>query len=140
MPKIKISDDAAKTINPGYKKVYRFYSNETGYALGDVIANHDEEIDKDSYTLVDPLNELNQTTINNYKVRELQVPVFINGDQVYDDSAVTEKREYCNKEMETLYPEIRRLDKPHKHYVDLSQKVLTRKKQMVKQLKDKKGE
>lgn len=36
-PRIKVSDDAIKTINPGYKKVYRFYDKETGYALGDVL-------------------------------------------------------------------------------------------------------
>lgn len=139
IPKIKISNDAIKTINPGYKKVYRFYSNETGYALGDVIANHDEEINEDSYTLIDPLNELNQTTITNYNVRQLQTPIFIDGKQVYIDPEVTEKREYCNKEMETLYPEIRRLDKPHKYYVDLSPKVLTKKKEMIKTAKKLKG-
>lgn len=137
IPKIKISDDAIKTINPGYKKVYRFYSNETGFALGDVIASYDEEINKDTYTLIDPLNELNQTTITNYSVRELQTPIFINGVQVYEDTEVSEKRDYCNREMQTLYPEIRRLDNPHKYYVDLSEKVLTKKKEMVKQAKRK---
>lgn len=137
MPKIKISDDALKTINPGFKKVYRFYSKETGYALGDLIASHDEEIEEDSYTLIDPLNELNQTTITNYNVRPLQTPIFINGSLVYEDPEVTEKRDYCTKQMETLYPEIRRLDKPHKYYVDLSPKVLTKKKQMVQKAKQK---
>ena len=43
-PRIKVSNDSIKTINPGYKKVYRFYDKETGYALGDVIALADEKI------------------------------------------------------------------------------------------------
>ena len=33
IPKIKISENVAKIINPGFKKVYRFYSKETEKAL-----------------------------------------------------------------------------------------------------------
>lgn len=133
--RIKISDDLAKVTNPGYKKVYRFYHKDTGYALGDVIAFYDEEISKDSYTLIDPANELNRQTIHDYYIRELQVPIFLNGKLVYHDNSVMDKRQYCNAEMQTLYPEIRRLDKPHKYYVDLSEKVLTKKRQMIKEHK-----
>ena len=48
IPKIKVSNDTAKTINPGYKKVYRFYDKKTGYALGDLIALHNEKISKEA--------------------------------------------------------------------------------------------
>ena len=44
IPKIKISENTEKITNPGYKKVYRLFENETGKAIGDVIAFHDEEI------------------------------------------------------------------------------------------------
>ena len=54
-PRIKVSNDSIKTINPGYKKVYRFYDKETGYALGDVIALADEKISEEKYTLVHPV-------------------------------------------------------------------------------------
>ena len=56
IPRIKVSNDSIKTINPGYKKVYRFYDKDTGYALGDVIALADESIPLDKYTLVDPID------------------------------------------------------------------------------------
>lgn len=135
IPKIKICEDAAKTINPGYKKVHRFYDKNTGYALGDVIAMHDEQITEDQYTLIDPNNELNQKTISNYKVRELQVPIFINGECIYNDLSVYDKQAYCNEQMETLYPEVRRLEKPHGYFVDLSEELLDTKKQMVKSLR-----
>ena len=70
-PRIKVSDDAIKTINPGYKKVYRFYDKETGYALGDVIAVHDEQIPLDGYTLIDPQNEFNRKYLENYTVKRI---------------------------------------------------------------------
>ena len=131
IPKIKVSNDAIKTINPGYKKVYRFYNRETGYALGDVIALADEVIPEDRYTLISPTEEWKKTTIENYNVRELQVPIFKNGIKVYETPTVKSRKEYCTKEFETLYPEIKRLENPHEYYVDLTKKLLNLKKKLI---------
>ena len=131
IPKIKVSDDSIKTINPGYKKLYRFYDKKTGYALGDVIALHNERISKSEYTLVCPTDEWKKTTISNYELRELQVPIYLNGVQVYQNPSVQERREYCKEEFKRLYPEIKRLDTPHEYYVDLSIKLLNLKKELI---------
>lgn len=136
IPKIKVSDDTIKTINPGYKKVYRFYDKTTGYALGDVIALAEEKIPKDKYTLISPTEEWKMTTITNYEVRELQVPIFKDGKQVYDVPTVSEKRDYCFKEFETLYPEIKRLENPHGYYVDLTKKLLNLKKELILSIRE----
>ncbi len=133
IPKIKVSEDSIKTINPGYKKVYRFYDKKTGYALGDVIALNDEIIPKDKFTLISPTEEWKQTTITNYEVRELQVPIYIDGKQVYKNKNIPERKEYLNNEMETLYPEIRRINNPHIYYVDLTKKLLELKKELIKE-------
>jgi len=134
--RIKVSNDAAKAINPGYKKVYRFYDKKSGYALGDVITLYEENIPKNKYTLVDPLNENNTLTITDYKVRELQVPIFEDGKLVYNDPNINEKQAYCNDEMKTLYPEVKRSENPHQYYVDLSKKLLVLKKELIKQAKN----
>ncbi|MBQ7140224.1 MAG: nicotinate phosphoribosyltransferase [Bacilli bacterium] len=131
IPKIKVSNDSIKTINPGYKKVYRFYDNKTGYALGDVIALADEIISNDEYTLIDPVDNWKTTTISDYTARELQVPIFKNGELVYDNPTLKEKQDYCKKEMESLYPEVKRITKPHGYYVDLSLKLLNLKKELI---------
>ena len=131
IPKIKVSEDSAKTINPGPKKVYRFYDKETGYALGDVIALNNEKIAKNEYTLICPTDEWKRTTIRNYTVRELLVPIFLNGKQVYENPTAKDRRDYCAKEFNTLYPEIKRLDTPHEYYVDLSAKLLNLKKELI---------
>lgn len=138
--RIKVSNDAAKAITPGFKKVYRFFDRETGYALGDVIALHNEKIPKDKYTLIDPLNEHNTLTIKNYIVRELQQPIFENGELVYNDPVLKDKQEYCNNEMKTLYPEVKRLENPHGYYVDLTKKLLKLKKELIRLAKEQKVE
>lgn len=136
--RIKVSNDLSKAITPGYKKVYRFYDKDTGYALGDVIALYEENIPKDKFVLIDPLNENNQLSIKNYNVRELQVPVFIDGVQVYEEPSINDKQKYCEKEMETLYPEVKRSENPHGYYVDLTRKLLLLKKELIKKAKEQK--
>lgn len=130
-PRIKVSDDTIKTTTPGYKKLYRFYDKKSGYALADVVALADEVIPLDEYNLIHPVDHWKQKTINNYNVRELQIPIFINGKQVYDLPNIKERQKYCHREFETLYPETTRLNNPHEYYVDLSLKLLNLKKQLI---------
>ena len=137
IPKIKVSNDTGKTINPGYKKVYRFYDKETGFALGDVIALHDEKISTEKFTLICPTDINKRKTITNYTVRELQVPIFLNGNLVYNDMSVLEKQQYCKNDFNTFYPEIKRIDNPHEYYVDLTEKLLNLKNDLIQQHKGK---
>ena len=124
-----------KAITPAYKKVYRFYDKDTGYALGDVITLFDERIPKNKYTLIDPLNEHNTLTIKNYNVKELQEAIFVGGELVYKDPTIEEKKVYCDEQMATLYPEVKRTENPHLYYIDLSRKLLQLKKELIKQAK-----
>lgn len=134
VPKIKVSGDAIKTTNPGYKKIYRFYDKETGYAKGDVIALASEEIDKKSYTLVCDNEPWKKTKLENYEVRELQVPIFINGKLVYNEPTLEEKIAYCKKEVATLYPKVKRTLNPHKYYVDLSDELRKLKQELIEKV------
>ena len=140
IPKIKISNDSIKTTTPGAKKVYRFYDKETGYALGDVVALYDENIPLDKYTLIHPVENWKTTTLTNYEVKELHVPIFKDGELVYEQPTLKETKEYCDKQFETLYPEVKRLSNPHEYYVDLSLKLLNLKKELIKAYTSKNNE
>lgn len=135
-PRIKVSNDSVKTINPGSKKVYRFYDKETGYALGDVVALNEEEISKEHYTLVHPVETWKKTELTNYDVRSLLVPIYQNGELIYQDPTLQEKQEYCRDEFATLYPEVTRIDRPHEYYVDLSDKLRTLKQELIESHQD----
>ena len=131
IPKIKVSNDSVKTINPGHKKVYRFYDKKEGYALGDLLALSDEVIPNDKYTLIHPVETWKQKELTNYQVRDLLVPIFKDGQLVYQTPNIEETKAYCNDEFNTLYEEIKRIDNPHEYYVDLSDKLRNLKEELI---------
>ena len=131
IPKVKVSGDTVKTTNPGYKKVYRFFDQDTGKVLGDVITYHDEIIPKDKYVLIDEQNPWKKTEIEDYFVKELQVPIFINGKQVYEEPTIHERKKYCDQEFEKLTDRIIDVANPHTYYVDLSEKEKELKEYML---------
>lgn len=132
-PKMKVSNDSIKTTNPGYKKIYRFYSKETNYALGDVITLADEEVSREEYTLVHPTETWKQTKLTNYEVRPLQVPIFQKGELIYQIPSLEETKAYCEEEYKSMYPEVTRIKKPHGYYVDLSDTLRELKQRLIEQ-------
>ena len=131
IPKIKISGDTIKTTNPGFKKVYRFYDKNTGYALGDVIALSDEIIPKDKFTLIHETDVWKRKTITNYIVREVQTQIYKNGELVYKEPTIDEKIKYCEEEIKSLYPEVKRNEMPHQYYVDLTDRLRQLKRELI---------
>lgn len=122
-PKIKVSENIEKITNPGYKKLYRFYDNKTQKALADYIALADEVIPTDTITIFDPAATWKKKTLTDYTIRELQVPIFVNGECVYELPDLEAVSAYSRMEMETIWDEVKRLHYPHKYYVDLSDKL-----------------
>ena len=123
-PKIKISENVGKITNPHFKKLYRFYGNDTGKAIADYLCVHDEIVD-DSQDIVifDPEATWKRKKVYNYTARELLVPIFEKGKLVYALPSLQEIQDYCKKEVDSLWDEVTRFENPHKYYVDLSQKL-----------------
>lgn len=135
IPKIKISENTAKITNPGFKKIYRFYSKDTHKALADVITLHNETIPESNYTIFDPINPWRKKTLINYDVRPLQEQIFKDGNLVYNTPTLSEISKYREQELSTLWDEIKRLNNPHKYYVDLSSDLWNLKNDMLKKIK-----
>lgn len=126
IPKIKLSENTEKVTNPGNKTIYRIYEKDSGKVKADLICLVDEKFDEnDDLMLFDPIEPWKKTKLKGgtYSMREMMVPVFKNGECVYESPKVMDIREYCRQELETLWPETRRLVNPHKVYVDLSKKL-----------------
>ena len=123
-PKIKISENVAKITTPHFKKLFRFYGNDTGKAIADYLTIHDETVD-DSQPLeiFDPDATWKKKKVFDFTAKELQVPVFKNGKLVYKLPSLPEIRAYCLQQVDTLWEEVKRFDNPHKYYVDLSQRL-----------------
>jgi len=124
IPKIKISENAGKITNPHFKKLYRFYGRDTGKAIADYLCVYDETVD-DSHDLeiFDPESTWKRKNVYNFYARELQVPIFRKGELVYELPSLQEIQDYCKKEVESLWDEVKRFENPHAYYVDLSQKL-----------------
>ena len=138
-PKIKLSENTAKVTNPGNKTVYRIYDKETGMLNADLICLADEIFDTEKdLRIFDPIETWKKTRYKagTYEIRELLVPIFIDGECVYESPSVMEMREYCYQEQNTVWEESRRLVNPHKVYVDLSDKLYKMKAQLLEELSE----
>lgn len=143
IPKIKLSENTEKITNPGNKMIYRIYEkDERGLdkIKADLICLVDEQFsEKDSLLLFDPLEPWKKTKLKGgtYTLRPLMQQIFKNGQCCYTSPEVMEIREYCQKELATLWEETKRLVNPHQVYVDLSKKLYDIKIQLLDQMSEK---
>lgn len=136
IPKIKISENTAKITNPHFKKVYRLYDKESGKALADELCLYNEKIDESvPHTIFDPVATWKTKTLTNFEVRELQVPIYKDGALVYKSPALSEIRDYCAAQIETLWDEVKRFENPHDYYVDLSKPLWDVKQRLLTEAK-----
>ena len=131
IPRIKISENVEKITTPHFKKIYRIYGND-GMAVADLICIHDEVLDPTKpLELFDPSATWKRKTMTDYTAKELMVKVIENGELVYELPSLTEIREHCAKELDTLWDEVKRFANPHRYYVDLSQRLWDVKKDLI---------
>lgn len=134
VPKIKVSENVEKVTNPGNKTVFRLYDNATGKIKADLIALADETYSGDQPLMIfDPISTWKKTYLEagSYTVRELLVPIFINGACVYESPKVMDIRDYCTKELGTLWDESRRFVNPQEVHVDLSKPLFDLKHRLL---------
>lgn len=138
VPKIKISDNVEKVTNPGIKNLYRIYDKETGMAQADLMALYEEEFNEaEDLAIYHPMSRWKYKVIKGgtYTLRPLLTPIIERGELVYDLPTLEEIREYSKKEMKTLWEEIKRFVNPQEYYVDLTDKLLNLKLNMLDQYK-----
>lgn len=122
VPKIKISGNVGKITTPGFKQVYRLYNRSTHKAIADVISLHDEVInDNEPYEIFHPLYTWKRKTIKNFYAIPLLVQIFDKGLSIYTSPDIHEIKEYCKNQVELLWDEVKRFERPHEYFVDLSQ-------------------
>ena len=124
IPKIKISENVEKITIPHFKKVYRFFGNDTGKAIADYITVHDETVDDSGdLEIFDPDVTWKKKVVYDFTAKELLVPIFLGGKRVYECPSLPEIQAYCREQVDTLWDEVKRFDYRHQYYVDLSPKL-----------------
>ena len=133
-PRIKLSENTVKVTNPGNKTVFRIYDKKTGKIRADLIALAGETFDvEENMLLFDPEASWKKTRLEGgtYEMREILVPIFKNGQCIYESPSVMDLQAICQQELESLWDETRRLVNPQSVYVDLSDKLYDLKKELL---------
>lgn len=133
-PKIKISENVGKITTPGFKQVYRLFDRDSHKAIADVVTLHDEIInDTKPYEIFHPLFTWKRKIVKNFYAEKLLTKIFHNGEQIYESPNIHEIRDYCKEQVDTLWEEVKRFEKPHEYFVDLSKSLWGIKDRLLKQ-------
>ena len=121
IPKIKVSENIEKITNPGFKSLYRLYDKDDDRMLADVITLDSEVIpEEDGYEIFDPSAVWKRKKVDNFYAKNMRVQIFDKGKCVYDSPSIDEIKAYCQKELNSIWDEMKRFENPQTYYVDLS--------------------
>ncbi len=132
-PVMKISNDVSKMTNPGIKTVRRFYRKDNGKMITDLICLENEaKPDGGDFTLVTESAKWRKKYLKTgkYTCEEMLKPVMRNG-EAEPLPTLKETIAYANEQMETLWPEYKRLMNPNIMEVNLSDKLQALKTQII---------
>ena len=133
-PKIKISENPGKITNPGNKTIFRIIDKETGKLKADLIALAEESYDPSKdLEIFHPIDTWKRSTLagGTYDIEEILLPVFKKGQCIYESPKTMDIRSFCQKELNLLWDESRRLVNPQEVYVDLSKPLYDLKMELL---------
>jgi nicotinate phosphoribosyltransferase len=127
--RVKVSEQAAKTTNPGLQQVRRF-SGPTGF-VADVIFDEDTGL-PEAPVVVDPLDPTRRKRLGaGTPAEDLLVPVVRAGRTVYEPPPLAATRARAREAIERLHPGIRRFVNPHQYPVGLALELYELKTRLV---------
>ena len=127
-PKIKLSEQRAKSSVPGIQQVRRFVKD--GLLVGDAIYREGQP-PSDNVTIIDPMDGLRRKTLQG-ESHDLLVPVMRNGAVTADDDGLDEARKRCAASLARLHPAILRLENPHVYPAGLEEGLWEERERMLK--------
>jgi nicotinate phosphoribosyltransferase len=127
--RVKISEQSAKTTNPGIHQVRRFTAD--GLFVGDMIYDL-RSPPKGELLMIDPLDPTRRKVFDGKETFEdLLIPVIKNGKPVYKSPALDEIRKVRESEVAKLHPTTRRFTFPHIYPVGLEASLYAHKNELI---------
>ena len=135
-PKIKLSDNPEKITNPGLKKLVRMF-DEGGQMRGDVLFLDEERLPEGkSFQAHHPvLPHVFKTYPGSFTMDELLVPIFKDGNLVYQSPSVHKIRENTLRNLEKLDSGYKRFQNPHIYHVSLGAQLFKVKQRLLQKAK-----
>lgn len=135
--KVKISEQIVKTTNPGLLQVRRFHSEKGEFLadmMFDIVKGPPKEI-----TLIDPIDpSLRKTLPASLPYKDLLVPIFDQGKQVYTSPCLSKLRENTYQELKCLTPPVRRFLYPQPYFVGLEKSLYDLKMNLIEEIRKRK--
>lgn len=133
-PAIKVSESPEKTINPGFKSVWRIYDGRKK-ATADLLCREGESPgERDAVVLRHPLERAKSRTLRREDIsgtESLLVDVMTEGRVVYDPPSIEAMRQVRDQDVERLDPGVKRLVNPHIYHVSLTEGLWELKQRLV---------
>ncbi len=139
--RVKVSEQAVKTTNPGILQVRRFTDSD-GLFAGDMIYDQSSlgpTMSDGSCAIVDLRDATRRKHIGpEISFDDLLIPVFRNGKRVYDCPPLLHVRQRVQDQLAKLHPSVRRFLNPHEYPAGLEQRLHEMKHKMVLDLRGQK--
>lgn len=138
IPKLKVSERLTKISDPGILQVRR-YTSADGKYMADAI--YDLSLGKpDIRRIIDPVDPTRTRVFSpNMQCRDLLVPIFREGQCVYQKPDLASIRQLCKQELSRFDRSIKRFYNPHIYPVGLEENLYELKMQLIDEIKDKIG-
>ena len=109
------------------------YDKETGYAVADIMTRVGEEINIDDLIIVSPTDYLKRKRIIDFTIVPLQQTIFEEGKLVFDDPDLDTTKAYCEAQMATIYPEVKRTNNPQEYHVSGTEEYVNFKNNLIEE-------
>jgi nicotinate phosphoribosyltransferase len=133
---IKLSEQSIKINNPGELQVRRYYHASGGFA-GDLIYDQSQSLPEDPI-MVDPHDATRRKRPGQKaeKWQDLLVPIFQEGQLVYNSPSLAAVRDFVIAQRSQLDPAVKRLVNPHLYAVGLEKGLHQRKMDLIIKLRE----
>ncbi|MGG1662382.1 nicotinate phosphoribosyltransferase [Brevibacillus sp. NRS-1366] len=134
-PTIKISANPEKVTTPGIKDMYRLIDPKTGKAIADYLCFPEEQqvTEGEPIHLINPSHPYLNKQLEAYKAEALLIPVFVDGEQVYDLPTLEQIRDYHKEQLKLFWPEYLRMLNPEHYRLYVSEDVWETKAKLMKE-------
>lgn len=137
-PRIKLSEQTAKTSIPGIQQVRRFIWNEEfcGDAIFDETTGFPVDVE-----IVDPFDPIRRKRIPRGASHEdLLVPIFRQGSLVYEVPELTTAQARVHEQLSRLHTGVRRLHNPHRYPAGLERTLAKQRDALIRKATQRKYE
>jgi nicotinate phosphoribosyltransferase len=135
IPAMKVSENPEKTLNPGHKHVWRIYDKRER-AIADVLSTEHEDLCSKPVLRLhhpnDPSKHQELFTKDLSNVESLPIEIIKDGKITYATPSLSDIRDLRQKDLDRVYPGVKRIMNPHHYHVSLTDELWNLKQTLTK--------